>query len=135
MKIQFQIDPTSPEYQIGNEFSPDKEKSWPFAPEMDGWVLAHNGLRGEMELMREALESIAKRGQQMHPREIKAIKDALKVHLKHIHIHHSIEDDIFTPEYKKRFRYPDKVTFDWFALCSLEVSVLSSRMFRRGVRS
>jgi hemerythrin-like domain-containing protein len=111
-KIQFKIDPTSSEYQISKQFFPDKEKTWPYAPEKDGWVLAHNALRGEMQMMKESLQAIKIREGPLQSWEIKAINQALDAHLIHIHAHHSAEDDIFTPELKKRFHYPDKLTED-----------------------
>jgi hemerythrin-like domain-containing protein len=122
-KIQFKVDPASPEYQISNQFLPDKEKTWPFPPENDGWVVAHNALRGEMQMIKEALQAIQKRGKQLQAWEIKSLNQALDVHLTHIHGHHSNEDDIFTPELKKRFHYPDKLTTDHTGLVDMLESI------------
>jgi hypothetical protein len=108
--IQFKVDPTSKEFQTTTEYLPDKTESWPFPPEEDGWVHAHNGLRGEMQMMRDALEAVDARRSPIREWEIKQLAKALKVHLTHIHVHHTVEDEIFTPAYKQRFRYPDKVS-------------------------
>jgi hemerythrin-like domain-containing protein len=122
-KIQFKVDPTSSEYQICKEFLPDKEKTWPFPPEKDGWVLAHNSLRGEMQMMKEALQAIQERGKVLQSWEVKAINQAMDVHITHIHAHHSNEDDLFTPELKKRFHYPEKLTSDHTGLVSMLESI------------
>jgi hemerythrin-like domain-containing protein len=122
-KIKFKVNPTSSEYQINSQYLPDKEKTWPFPPEKDGWVVAHNALRGEMQMINEALQAIQKRGQQLQAWEIKALNRALDAHLIHINAHHSNEDDIFTPELKKRFRYPDKLTSDHARLVNMLGSI------------
>jgi hypothetical protein len=57
--IQFKGDPASPEYKISDEFLPDKESTWHFPAEKDGWMLAHNALRGQMQMMKEALQAEA----------------------------------------------------------------------------
>jgi hemerythrin-like domain-containing protein len=108
-----------PKYQISSEFPPNKETTWPYPPEKDGWVISHNALRGELQMMKEALQTLQERAQELQAWEIQAIHRALDVHLTHIHAHHRIEDEIFTPELKKRFSYPDKLTDDHDGLVNM----------------
>jgi hypothetical protein len=103
------FDPTSPEYQIGKQYLPDKEATWPFPKEEDGWIHAHNALRGQMQMLREALETIRSRGKPLVDWEAVALVQAFDHHYEFIHTHHSNEDDIVAPELSKRFKYPEKV--------------------------
>jgi hypothetical protein len=104
------FDPTSPEYQVSDQYLPDKESSWHHKPEEDGWVLDHNAVRGQMLMIREALELIqSRRNQPLVEWEISALVQAFDHHYELVHKHHSNEDDIFTPALKKRFKYPEKV--------------------------
>ena len=103
------FDPTDPQYQVIDDFKPDKESTWPYPPERDGWVLAHNAIRGEMKAFREAFEAMKERDEPLKEWEIHAIKTAVGEHLEHIHAHHSNEDNIFVHELMKRFHYPKKV--------------------------
>jgi Hemerythrin HHE cation binding domain len=111
-KIQFRADPASSEYQISKEFQPDKEKTWSFPPENDALVLEHNSLRGEAEMMKEALQAIQQREKPVQAWEINAINQALDAHLIHMRVHQSAQEDILMPELKKRFLYPENLTKD-----------------------
>lgn len=82
------IDVSDPKYQVSPDFKPDKESTWPFLPERDGWVLAHNALRSEMANFREAFEAIQKRGEPLKAWEVTAIQTAAGGHLEHILAHH-----------------------------------------------
>ena len=104
------FDPTDKKFQINDETKPDKESSWPYSKEEDGWVHAHNSIRDEMRQLVTALEATNGRdGGDLQDWEIKCIKKAWKAHEIHIHSHHSNEDDIMVPFLKKRFHYPNKV--------------------------
>jgi Hemerythrin HHE cation binding domain len=109
-KAQFKGDPASPEFKISDEFLPDKEHTWHFPPENDGWVLAHKALRGEIQMIKEALQAVQERQKELQVWEIKAINGALNIHLKNVHSHHAVEDEIYAPELRKRFRYPEQLT-------------------------
>lgn len=104
------INPTSPEYQLNNKFPPDKEKSWPYPPERDGWVHANNALRGEVRMMKEALQAINSRGEPLKDWEIQAVNAAWESHREHIRSYVRHGDNLFLPQLKKRFAYPDKAT-------------------------
>lgn len=103
------FNPTDSKFQIKDEFRPDKETSWPFPKEEDGWTLAHNSLRAEMRSLVEALEAVNGREGSLQDWEVKCIKKAWAAHEVHIHSHHKNEDDIMVPFLKTRFHYPDKV--------------------------
>jgi hypothetical protein len=80
------IDTTDRKYQVTEQFQPDKESTWKYPAERDGWKIAHNALRGEMALMRETLQVLRDRALQQW--EIHALKEAANAHLVHIHAHH-----------------------------------------------
>jgi Hemerythrin HHE cation binding domain len=103
------FDPTDVAYQVDDKYKPDKESTWHFPAEKDGWVVAHDSLRNEMTMIREAFEAIKERNQPLNAWEIKAITTVVLGHVEHVHCHHTNEDDIFVPEIKKRFNYPKKV--------------------------
>ena len=113
------FDPTDKKFQLNNEAKPDKESSWPYPKEEDGWVHAHNSLRDEMRQLVTAIEATAGRDGDLQEWEIACIKKAWKSHEVHIHSHHSNEDDIMVPYLKTRFRYPDKVRIYRNSFCTI----------------
>lgn len=106
------IDPTDSIYQLNHEYKPDKESAWHYPAERDGWMHAHNAIRGEIASIRSALEAIEKRGNTLVAWKVKALKTVTDAHFEHIHGHHSNEDDVFVPEFHKRFRFPEKLETD-----------------------
>jgi len=76
--------------------------------EKDGWIFAHNALRSEMKLMREALEAISKRNTGVNAWEIRAIRTASSAHLEHMKWHADNEDVNIMPELRKRFKFPER---------------------------
>lgn len=74
--------------------------------EKDGWIFAHNALRSEMKLVREALEEILRRDKGVKEWEIQAIKTASSAHLEHMKWHAENEDVNIIPELKKRYKFP-----------------------------
>lgn len=56
------FDPLDKKYQKSPDFPPDKAEKWPFPEAQDGWMLAHNAIRSEVEQMLDALEACKKRG-------------------------------------------------------------------------
>jgi hypothetical protein len=103
------FDPTSIQYQISKQYVPNKESTWPYPAQEDGWFHAHNALRGQMQMIHDALQTIQSRHQPLLDWEVKALVQAFDHHYEFIHTHHSNEDDISTPELLKRFQYPEKV--------------------------
>jgi hypothetical protein len=80
------VDTKDPKYQGTDQFQPNKESTWKYPAERDGWMIAHNALRGEMAFMRETLQIIRSRA--LRQWEIQALKEAANAHLVHIHAHH-----------------------------------------------
>lgn len=110
------FDPTA--HQIKDEFLPNKESTWKYPAEEDGWVHAHNSLRFEMSALLEALEAIQKRGA-IKEWEVKHLKKAWEAHADHIHCHHDNEDEIMVPYLKQRFRYPEQAITDHEGLVAM----------------
>jgi hypothetical protein len=109
MSTKTAFNPTDPKYQQKDEFKPDKEASWPYPAEKDGWMHAHNALREETRNLVTALEATDAREGKLKDWEAMCIKKAWAAHEIHVHSHHKNEDDIMVPFLETRFKYPDKV--------------------------
>jgi hemerythrin-like domain-containing protein len=107
------FDATDLTYQVDPNFKPDKEGTWPYPAEKDGWVYAHDALRLEIVMWIEAMEAMLKRGGKITQEwELAALLQVAAAHLDHIHGHHSNEDDVFVPIFKTRFQYPKQLEVD-----------------------
>jgi hypothetical protein len=102
------FDPTDKQYQLKEEFPPDKATTWEQPIEQDGWIKAHDCLRKDIATLIEAFEASASRGP-IKQWEADIIKDVFWLHNSFIHHHHSTEDDVIGPFLKQKFLYPDKV--------------------------
>lgn len=102
-------------YQADPKFGPDKESTWPFPKEHDGWMHAHNAIRGEIDDMIASFEESQKRGESK-AWEVEAIKEIWKNHSVHVHTHHTSEDDILNPFFRTRIIYPKKLETDHVGL-------------------
>merc|ERR1719453_2975838 len=110
-----------PIYQASAEFKPDKEHLWKFPASHDGWVHAHNAVRfeiGEMKRVCEALGSST-----LAEWQVAAVKAWWAGHEKHVHEHHSNEDDIFNPVIRTRVAYPEKLEADHVQLVAAMDSI------------
>jgi hypothetical protein len=103
------FDPTDKQYQLKEEFPPDKASTWKLPMEQDGWIKAHDSLRKDISILIQAFEACAGRGP-IKQWEADIIKDVLGFHHTFIHEHHTNEDDVMGPFLKQRFLYPDKVS-------------------------
>lgn len=56
-----------------------------------------------MAVFREALQAVKGRGA-LKAWEVTALQAAADAHLEHIHAHHLNEDNLFGPEFEKRFK-------------------------------
>jgi Hemerythrin HHE cation binding domain len=99
-------------YCANDSFRPDKESTWSYPPEQDGWFHAHNAIRGELSDIHEALETIEKRGHLLNDWEVLSIQRVTKEHFDHIHSHHTNEDRIFMTELSNRINFPKKISED-----------------------
>jgi hypothetical protein len=62
-----------------------------------------------MASFRQALQAVKDRGT-LKAWEVEALQAAADAHLEHIHAHHRNEDNLFGPEFVKRFKFQDKVS-------------------------
>jgi hypothetical protein len=98
-------------YQVSSTYKPDKAGLWP-SNVHEGWVYAHNAIRGEFELFNKAFQTIVNRDDTIQPWEANIIKSAFEIHYAHIESHHTVEDDLIVPEFNKRFKVGKKVSDD-----------------------
>mmetsp|Transcript_21761 Transcript_21761/g.40616 ORF Transcript_21761/g.40616 Transcript_21761/m.40616 type:complete len:112 (-) Transcript_21761:677-1012(-) len=96
------------QYQVDASFPPDKEESWPYGPELDGWSMAHQMLRGQIADIREALQAQAKRGPIEKDWQLESLKLLVEIQMESIHEHHTTEDEAVFPFLKQRCKYPKK---------------------------
>lgn len=107
------VDTTDSRYQVTANFPGDKSNSWHYPIEDDGWIHAHNALRGEVQDMKEALQAFPKTFPDGAPKwAVSAIQQVWKNHHDNIHGHHTNEDAIMTPFLKTRIVLPDKLEDD-----------------------
>jgi hypothetical protein len=92
----------------------DKEPLWNHPQEDDGWVHAHNALRGEIEGYGKALANTVARSDGKAPAawEVAAMQQWWAGHAAHVLNHHKNEDDLFNPVMKERIRWPAKLETD-----------------------
>ena len=110
-------DPTT--YQKDAAFPPDKLALWKHPMDEDGWVHAHNSLRGEIGVMREVLTKLASAKRDPAEWQVLSLQTWWAGHLAHVHDHHSIEDHTYTPYLLTRIHLPAKLTTDHVALVEL----------------
>jgi len=97
-------------YQANPAFAPDKEHLWKHDKLHDGWVHAHNAVRfeiGELKRVFAALGSTT-----LAEWQVASVKAWWSGHEKHVHEHHSNEDDIMNPFLRTRIAYPAKLEAD-----------------------
>lgn len=116
------FDASDPKWAVDIEtFKPDKESTYSYTIEEDGWMLAHNAIRGELAAYEDTLETVLQRLGEEAPSEweIGCMKQFWACHEVHLHNHHHTEDDIFNPFLRTRFNYPEKLEADHVVLVQL----------------
>jgi hypothetical protein len=103
------FDVTDKVWQLHGKFSPDKESAWSHPKEKDGWVLAHDALRHDLQALISTLETMQARKSPFGDWQAGCFQKAWNGHFHFIHMHHNNEDHILAPVLKTRFKYPDKV--------------------------
>ncbi|KAJ1451106.1 hypothetical protein M885DRAFT_530575 [Pelagophyceae sp. CCMP2097] len=95
-------------------FPPDKASTWAHPPEADGWTLAHNSLRQELDLFSAALAATAARNAGTAPAawEVDCLRRWWKAHHAHVQTHHANEDDLFNPFLREKIALPQKLDAD-----------------------
>jgi len=104
------VDTQDPSYRATAAHAPDKESTWTHPIESDGWVLAHNAIRAEIDKFEVVLSHLGDR--QLKDWEKHALKEWWAGHFEHVHSHHSNEDTIMNPVIRQRVNYPDKLEAD-----------------------
>lgn len=93
-------------------YPPSKESTWKHPASEDGWMHAHNALRGELKDFVDAIQVYKQRSGDANEWAITAIQKIWKEHMIHMHAHHGSEDDIMTPFMMTRINLPEKLTDD-----------------------
>lgn len=101
-------------FQADPQCKPDKESTWQYPKEQDGWVYAHNSIRMEVDKLVNVLKHLGDRT--LHEWERAELKEWWAGHAEHIHGHHTNEDDILGPELRKRINLPERLETDHVGL-------------------
>lgn len=120
------IDVTHPRYRA-NVSLPDKTHLWAHPMEEDGWVHAHNALRGEIDVMRDILQALGRRS--LKAWEVSSLQSWWTGHEIHVHDHHANEDLKFSPYMATRINLPAKLTTDHMPLVEM-LDALGARINR-----
>lgn len=101
-----------PKWQA-SDAKPDKGTLWKHPPEKDGWMLAHNMIRGEVNQFIDGLESVSAKFPNSTPDwAVDSIKQIWSHHSEAIKDHHRNEDEIVNPFMKTRINLPEKLEAD-----------------------
>jgi len=104
------FDVSDPQWQVTEEHKPDKESTWKHSLEQDGWVHAHNSLRGEIQDLTNAFGSIMQKFPEGAPRwAVESVKKVWSAHHSHVKSHHANEEDIMVPFMETRCRMPPRI--------------------------
>jgi hypothetical protein len=98
------FDPMEPSYQVQPKYRPDKSSTWTYGLDADGWMIAHDALRGEVSDFELALNESNHR---ISHSQTMAIQKWWNLHLKHMQSHHRNEDKIVKRFVSRRFIYPE----------------------------
>lgn len=112
-------------YQADAAFLPDKTSLWKAPIAEDGWVHAHNAIRGEIDVMTAVFQKIGRRG--LEAWEVSSLQAWWSGHVLHLHDHHANEDDKFSPYMQTRIKLPPKLTTDHVPLVRM-LDVLGGRI-------
>ena len=107
-KNKMKVDPLDLKWQADTTYAPDKEITWTHPAETDGWMHAHNAIRGELADIKMALTKCEERGD-LPEWAVVAIQQVWKNHSEHVHAHHKNEDELFVPFLDTRIKLPEKV--------------------------
>lgn len=103
------FDPMDPSYQVQPKYRPDKSSSWTYGLDTDGWMIAHDALRGEVSDFESVLN--ASKHRISHSQTV-AIQKWWSLHVKHMQSHHKNEDKIVKHFVSQRFIYPEFMEHD-----------------------
>jgi len=125
------IDTQDLAYQADPAFLLDKNHLWKTPNTQDGWVHAHNAIRFEIGEMKRVIATLGSSA--LAEWQVKSVQTWWGHHEKHIHEHHSNEDDIFNHFLRKRVVYPEKLEADHVELVAcMERNGAAMRSLRAG---
>lgn len=88
------FDPMDPIWATDlSNFPPNKESTWTYQKEEDGWMHAHNAIRMELKAFKTAMKAVLAR-EELVDWEVSAIKKWWHSHKAHITSHHETEDKL-----------------------------------------
>ena len=105
------------QWQADPKYKPDKESTWNYPAAHDGWIHAHNCIRGEIRDFTGSLQSVKKYFPSLPSWAVMAIQQVWHEHEAHVHSHHKSEDLIMTPFLSTRIRLPEKIESDHKIIC------------------
>jgi len=114
-----EVDTQDPKWAVDlDKYKPDKETTYAYPIEEEGWTHAHNSLRAQIDTFGEALRATVERskGKPLLAWEVDAIQRWWESHFAVIHCHHHNEDERYVPFFQERFRYPPKLEADHVTL-------------------
>ena len=91
-------------------YEKDHTTEWRADISKDGWVLAHNAIRGELSDFAYVLIHLKRRD--LTPKHAKHIRLWWKGHSEHVYGHHYNEDHILNPFIRTKTEYPEKLEKD-----------------------
>jgi len=100
------FDPINPTYQVSSKYAPDKLSTWNYGIELDGWMMAHDALRGEVNDFDKALETLLTTTN-LNTSQARAVQQWWSLHRTHMESHHRNEDKIVKKFACRRFKYPE----------------------------
>jgi len=103
------FDVLDPTYQIHEKYPPNMNTTWTYGMEHDGWWIAHQALRGELDDFQATLKSLHGR---LGTKQRAAMQKWWRGHLIHMHSHHHNENKIAKKFASQRFRWPDFIEPD-----------------------
>jgi len=98
-------------------FPPDKSSLWSGPMEKDGWVHAHNSIRGELDIMMQITAKLA--DIPLVAWQVEALQGWWASHYIFIHGHHDIEETTLNPWLAKRILLPARLTTDHVELVEM----------------
>ena len=123
------FDAQDPKWSVSNKFKPDKAESWKHTPASDGWTLAHNSLRGEMNDISAAMHALNDKYPEKLPGwAVLALVKIWMMHQKHMLSHHENEEVIVAPFMGKRCRAPAEIMGDQHSSLVNKLNTVTSAM-------
>jgi len=106
------VDVSNLSFQANPAFKPDKAHLWQSPESHDGWIHAHNAVRFEIGEMKRVVEALTIAPITLKRWHVDAVQAWWTGHEKHVHEHHTNEDDLFNPTIRTRVVYPEKLEAD-----------------------